>query len=149
MSRAVTARNRIREKELLAAKAVGLLELFAERVKISCAIRQLSPGVYLAYNVRTRGAMPATAKKEHRIHLRASERDVSTISRAAASEGVSLSAFILESAAERAGRTLADQRQFVLTSAQWRAFTDALDRPAQRKPRLEKLLREPSILEQA
>lgn len=93
--------------------------------------------------------MPATAKKEHRIHLRASERDVSTISRAAASVGTSVSAFILESAAERAERTLADQRQFVLTSAQWRVFTQALDRPAQRKPQLERLLQEPSILEQA
>lgn len=93
--------------------------------------------------------MPATAKKEHRIHLRASERDVSAISRAAASVGVSVSAFILESAAERAQRTLADQQQFVLTGAQWRAFTAVLDRPAQRKPGLEKLLREPSILERA
>jgi uncharacterized protein (DUF1778 family) len=93
--------------------------------------------------------MPVTEKKDHRIHLRVSERDVSTISRAAASVGASVSAFILESAAERAERTLADQRQFVLTGAQWRAFTQALDRPAQRKPRLERLLREPSILERA
>jgi len=92
--------------------------------------------------------MPISAKKEHRIHLRASERDVSTISRAAASAGISVSAFILESAAERAERTLADQRLFVLTGVQWRAFTEALERPAQRKPRLEKLLREPSVLEQ-
>jgi hypothetical protein len=46
--------------------------------------------------------MPTAAKKEHRFHLRASERDVSTISRAAASVGVSVSAFILESASERA-----------------------------------------------
>lgn len=88
-------------------------------------------------------------KKEHRIHLRASERDVSNISRAAASAGVSVSAFILESAAERAERTLADQRQFVLTGKQWQAFTEALDRPARRIPPLENLLREPSILERA
>jgi uncharacterized protein (DUF1778 family) len=91
--------------------------------------------------------MPATAKKEHRIHLRASERDVTTISRAAAQAGVSVSAFILESAAERAQRTLADQRDFVLTPRQWQAFTAALDRPARKLPRLAKLLREPSILD--
>lgn len=89
----------------------------------------------------------ATARKEHRIHLRASERDVQKISRAAASEGVSLSAFILESASERAERMLADQREFVLTSTQWRTFTEALDRPARRIPQLEKLMREPSVLE--
>jgi uncharacterized protein (DUF1778 family) len=91
----------------------------------------------------------AAKKKEYRFHLRASERDVSTISRAAASAGVSVSAFILESAAERAERTLADQRHFVLTGEKWRAFTEALDRPARRIPQLEKLLREPSILDRA
>ncbi len=93
--------------------------------------------------------MPVLKKKEYRFHLRASERDVSTISRAAASAGLSVSAFILESAAERAERTLADQRHFVLTGEKWRAFTEALDRPARRIPQLEKLMREPSILERA
>jgi len=44
--------------------------------------------------------MPVAARKEHRIHLRASEHDVNTISRAAAFAGVSVSAFILESASE-------------------------------------------------
>ena len=93
--------------------------------------------------------MPVAAKKEHRIHLRASERDVSTISRAAAFAGVSISAFILESAAERAERTLADQTHFVLSGEQWQAFIDALDQPARHLPRLERLLREPSVLERA
>jgi len=93
--------------------------------------------------------MPVAKKKEHRFHLRATERDVLTISRAAASAGISISTFILESAAERAERTLADQRHFVLSAEQWRAFTEVLDRPARRIPQLEKLLREPSILERA
>jgi len=93
--------------------------------------------------------MPVAAKKEQRIHLRATEREVSTISQAAAAAGVSVSAFILTSAAERAEQALADQKHFVLTDEQWRAFTAALDRPVRRKPRLEKLLRERSILEQA
>ena len=91
--------------------------------------------------------MPATAKKEHRIQLRASKREVSAISRAAATTGVSLSAFILDSASERAQRTLADQRHFELTARQWQAFSEALDRPPRRLPRLEKLMREPSVLE--
>jgi uncharacterized protein (DUF1778 family) len=91
--------------------------------------------------------MPARARKEHRIQLRASGREVSAISRAAAATGVSVSAFILESASERAQRTLADQRHFELSPAQWEAFTAMLDRPARRIPRLEKLFREPSALE--
>jgi uncharacterized protein (DUF1778 family) len=41
----------------------------------------------------------------------------------------------------------ADQTEFVLSEEQWRAFTEALDRPARHLPELEKLLREPSILE--
>ena len=93
--------------------------------------------------------MPVARKKEHRFHLRASERDVSNIGRAAASAGVSVSAFILESASERAERTLADQKHFVLTGEQWRAFTEALDRPARRIPELEKLVPEPSLLDRA
>lgn len=91
--------------------------------------------------------MPATAKKERRFHLRASAREVETISRAAATAGVSVSAFILESAAERAERLLADQSHFVLSSHQWRAFAKALDNPSRRIPELAKLLRGPSILE--
>jgi uncharacterized protein (DUF1778 family) len=103
----------------------------------------------MAYNVRTGWNMPVTARKEHRIHLRASERDVANINRAAVFAGVSVSSFIMESAAERAERTLADQRHFVLSDEQWQAFTEALDRPARHLPQLEKLLREPSILERA
>ena len=91
--------------------------------------------------------MPAGAKKEHRIQLRASKREVSTISRAAASAGVSVSAFILESASARAQRTLADQRHFVLSPKQWQAFMSALARPVRKMPRLERLMRERSILE--
>jgi uncharacterized protein (DUF1778 family) len=60
-----------------------------------------------------------------------------------------VSTFILESASERAERTLADETHFVLSSEQWRAFTEALDRPARRIPELERLLREPSILDRA
>jgi uncharacterized protein (DUF1778 family) len=93
--------------------------------------------------------MPVARKKEHRFHLRASERDVHTISRAAATAGISVSTFILESASERAERTLADQTHFALSDEQWQAFTEALDRPARHLPELEKLLREPSILERA
>ena len=43
----------------------------------------------------------------------------------------------------------ADQTQFVLSDEEWCAFTEAMDRPARHLPELEKLLREPSILERA
>lgn len=41
----------------------------------------------------------------------------------------------------------ADQTHFLLSEEQWQAFTLALDQPARHLPRLEKLLREPSVLE--
>jgi uncharacterized protein (DUF1778 family) len=60
-----------------------------------------------------------------------------------------VSAFILESAAERAERILADQTRFALSEKQWKAFTHALDQPPRHLPRLKKLLRERSVLERA
>jgi uncharacterized protein (DUF1778 family) len=36
---------------------------------------------------------------------------------------------------------------FILSEKQWKAFNDALDRPARVLPRLRKLLTEPSVLE--
>jgi uncharacterized protein (DUF1778 family) len=102
----------------------------------------------MEYNVSTESQeMPVAPKKEQRIQLRASKREVTTISRAAAHTGVSLSAFILESASERAQRTLADQRHFELNARQWQAFLAALDRPVRKLPRIGKLMRERSVLE--
>lgn len=91
--------------------------------------------------------MPIVSRRERRIHLRTTERDELRIRRAAAAAGVSMSAFILESASERAERTLANQRVFEVSGKQWTAFVEALDRPARPIPKLAKLLREPSILE--
>ena len=101
----------------------------------------------MEYNVSTEFPVPVPARKEHRIQLRASRGEVAEINRAAAVSGMSVSAFVLESASERARRTLADQRHFEMKPAQWEAFTAALDRPARRIPALEKLLRERSVLE--
>ena len=89
----------------------------------------------------------ATARKERRINVRASESEVDAIMRASALSGVSVSAFIMMSATERAERTLADARHFELSAEQWRVFTAALDRPARKLPRLRRLLQEPSILD--
>jgi uncharacterized protein (DUF1778 family) len=66
--------------------------------------------------------MPVAGGREHRFHPRPSEREE---------------------------RTLADQKEFALSGERWRALNDALDRPVRRLPELEKLLREPSVLERA
>jgi uncharacterized protein (DUF1778 family) len=61
---------------------------------------------------------------------------------------ITVSGFLVESACLRAEEALASQRQIVYDTQQWEAFMAMLDRPAQDKPRLRKLLTEPSILEQ-
>ena len=68
---------------------------------------------------------------------------------AADRRGISMTDFILESACTRAEEAVADQIHFVLNDKQWKAFTEALDRPAKVRPHLRELLTEPSILERS
>jgi uncharacterized protein (DUF1778 family) len=94
--------------------------------------------------------MPVNASKpgkDRRINLRATSVQESLIRAAADKRGISMTDFVLESACTRAEETIADQVHFVLSPKQWKAFTDALERPARVKPRLRKLLTEPSVLE--
>lgn len=83
-----------------------------------------------------------------RIDIRAEKADKDYILRAAKLRKISLSQFILESSLKAAQETIAEQSHFLLGSEQWKAFCEALDRPAKRIPALTKLLMEPSILEQ-
>ena len=85
--------------------------------------------------------------KTKRFNLRATGSQEKLIRVVAELEGRSVTDFILESACKEAEQMLADQQHFVLSESQWKAFTKALDRPAQVKPRLRRLFSEPSILE--
>jgi uncharacterized protein (DUF1778 family) len=57
-----------------------------------------------------------------------------------------VSEFLLDAGVTAASQALADRRRFELDAPQWQAFQEALDRPVQHKPRLQKLLREPGAL---
>lgn len=85
--------------------------------------------------------------KSRRFNLRATGSQEKLIRVVAELEGQSVTDFILESACKEAEQKLADQQHFLLSESQWKAFTKALDRPVQTKPRLRKLFSEPSILE--
>jgi uncharacterized protein (DUF1778 family) len=87
--------------------------------------------------------------KDRRINLRATSVQESLIRAAADKRGLSMTDFVLESACTRAEETIADQVHFVLSDKQWKAFNDALERPARVRSRLRKLLTEPSILEKS
>jgi uncharacterized protein (DUF1778 family) len=92
-------------------------------------------------------AIAKTKPKEQRIDLRVSATAKALLQRAAAALQKSVSEFVLDSAQTAAVEALADRREFLLDKKQWAAFLDALDAPRKKKPRLEKLLKSPSVFE--
>jgi len=58
-----------------------------------------------------------------------------------------VSAFVLDKSLEAAAETLADRREFRLTTRQYDAFVAALDAPPKPRRRLEELLATRSILD--
>ena len=88
-------------------------------------------------------------KRNRRINLRTTSQAETLIRAGAKVCGVNVTDFILESACTRAEQVIADQTTFKLSPAQWKAFTEALDRPPllHPKPRLKRLLAEKTILE--
>ncbi len=85
--------------------------------------------------------------KTERIDVRASKLVKQLLQNAAEASHKSVSEYLLEAGVTAAAQTLADRRQFVLDDAQWAAFQEALDRPVQSNPRLNKLLNEPGVLD--
>ena len=92
--------------------------------------------------------MASSAKRrEDRLEIRLSATAKKVLQRAASSQQKSISAFVLDSGLSAAAEALADRREFKLSAQQYDAFVAALDAPAKAKPRLEKLLKKPSVLE--
>lgn len=89
-----------------------------------------------------------TAKTE-RFELRATPDEMARI-RAAVELGDerSITEFLLDTALAAAELRFMDRTQFSIDARKYEAFLKALDRPVQDKPRLHRLLNEPSILEQ-
>ncbi len=85
--------------------------------------------------------------KTERIDVRASALIKQMLQDAARASHKNVSEFLLDAGVKAAAQTLADRRHFALDEMQWQAFQEALDRPVQHKPRLEKLLREPGVLD--
>jgi uncharacterized protein (DUF1778 family) len=81
--------------------------------------------------------------KSQRVQLRVAVSDDELFRSAAAASHESLSEFLVESGRERAERVLADRTRFALSSAEWRAFAAALDRPAREIPAVVELFRRP------
>ena len=89
----------------------------------------------------------STKRREDRLEVRLTPKAKSILKRAASVERKTVSAFILDKGLSAAAETLADRREFSLNARQYDAFVAALDTPSKSRPRLEKLLRMPSVLE--
>ena len=85
--------------------------------------------------------------KTERIDVRASGQVKALLQEAAKASHKNVSEFLLDAGIAMAHETLAGQRLFSLTDAQWEQFQAALDRPVQEKPQLRQLLTEPGVLE--
>jgi uncharacterized protein (DUF1778 family) len=81
--------------------------------------------------------------KTARRNLRVSPRDDQLFRRAAEHVGESVSEFLVESGRTRAELILADRTEFALDAATWKAFNEALDRPAAPNRAVADLMRRP------
>jgi uncharacterized protein (DUF1778 family) len=88
-----------------------------------------------------------TQAKSERIDIRTTKNVKHTLQKAAAVTHKTVSEFLLDSALTQAAEVLSNRSQFMLNDAQWEAFLIALDKPTATTPRLEKLLKEPSVLD--
>jgi uncharacterized protein (DUF1778 family) len=86
-------------------------------------------------------------RRDDRLELRLTPKAKTMLKRAASAEEKSVSAFVLDKSLEAAAETLADRREFRLSAQQYAAFVAALDAAPKRRPRLERLFAEPSVLE--
>lgn len=80
--------------------------------------------------------MPANTQAHERIDLRTSPEIKELIVRAATSAGMTVSAFLLGTAQERAREILAEKEMVTLSPRDWVAFAKALDNTEKPRPKL-------------
>ena len=81
--------------------------------------------------------------KEERLQIRVDAAEKRLLERAAEASHVSVSAFVLQSAAAQAAAVLADRRLIALGADAAAAFSEALERPAAVNRRLAAALAQP------
>ena len=88
----------------------------------------------------TRSQLCSITVLDERVPLR-------LIAQASRAFTTTVSDFVLRASIARAEDVLAERREFRLPPDRWEAFVAMLDRPAVAKPRLRRLLTEPSVLD--
>jgi uncharacterized protein (DUF1778 family) len=85
--------------------------------------------------------------RTERIDIRTSPSVKKLLQQAAAASHKNVSEFLLEQGLIAAQNALTNRKVFALDDEQWQAFQNALDAPTTEKPRLRRLLTEPSVFE--
>ncbi|HIK07802.1 MAG TPA: DUF1778 domain-containing protein [Trichormus sp. M33_DOE_039] len=85
--------------------------------------------------------------RTERIDIRTSSTVKKLLQQAAAASHKNVSEFLLEHGLIAAQNALTNRKVFALDDEQWQAFQNALDAPTTEKPRLRRLLTEPSVFE--
>jgi uncharacterized protein (DUF1778 family) len=85
--------------------------------------------------------------RTEKIDLRLTAHAKRALQSAAEATHKTLSDFVLESALARADSVLAERQIFRLDAERWTAFLAALDAPPKLRPRLARLLNEPSVVD--
>jgi uncharacterized protein (DUF1778 family) len=89
-----------------------------------------------------RKAIKTRKQKETRLAIRASAQVKKILGQAARVKQTNVSQFVLQASLEAAHAVLADQTEFRLSPAQWKAFCERLDAPARVIPALRELFSE-------
>ena len=85
--------------------------------------------------------------RTEKLDLRLTAQAKRALQSAAEATHKTLSDFVLESALARADSVLAERQVFRVDAERWSAFLAALDAPPKARPRLARLLNEPSIVD--
>jgi len=91
--------------------------------------------------------MAERTNRTEKLELRMTPAAKQALRVAATSSRETVGDFVLNSALVRADEILAGRRVIKLNDEQWKAFIAALDAPPKPRPRLKRLLTEPSILD--
>ncbi len=86
-------------------------------------------------------------RRTERVNFRATRYQAELLRSGAEVRGINVSQYVLETACQQAEQDLLDRSHFRVTEEKMKAFLAALDRPVEPKPRMERLLSEPSVLE--
>jgi uncharacterized protein (DUF1778 family) len=91
--------------------------------------------------------MATRSQRSDKLDIRISPEAKRILQEAARERHTTISQFVIDSALTTASEVLAERNRIGLDSKQWAAFIAALDAPPRRHERMERLLKEPSILD--